>query len=152
MVHFATYVAGRLGTGMAAPDRLISVGGTVVPLPRTDADRKTAGDSRPSVESLYRNRTRFMRQVDSGISSLIAGRFLLPADSLVARNRMSDVLTALGDGGFHPFEKLFNVEEGRPGIIVTFLALLELAKEHLIEIMQSQPLARIYLKSRPAAA
>ena len=60
---------------------------------------------------------------------------------------MSDVLKALGDGEFHPFERLFNAGEGRLGIIVTFLALLELAKEHLIELMQSEPLGPIYLKS-----
>ena len=82
----------------------------------------------------------------------MTGRHAIQREALSVRNRMSDVLTALGDGGFHPFEQLFNVEEGRPGIIVTFLALLELAKEHLIEIMQSEPLARIYLKSLAAAA
>jgi segregation and condensation protein A len=82
----------------------------------------------------------------------LTGRHAIQREALSVRNRMSDVLTALGDGGFHPFEQLFNVEEGRPGIIVTFLALLELAKEHLIEIMQSEPLARIYLKSLAAAA
>ena len=65
---------------------------------------------------------------------------------------MSDVLSCLGDGGFHPFEKLFAAEEGRLGIVVTFLAMLELAKEHLIEIMQSEPLAPIYLKSLATAA
>ena len=82
----------------------------------------------------------------------LTGRHAIQREALSVRNRMSDVLTALGDGGFHPFEQLFNLEEGRPGIIVTFLALLELAKEHLIEIMQSEPLARIYLKSLAAAA
>lgn len=82
----------------------------------------------------------------------LTGRHAIQREALSVRNRMSDVLTALGDGGFHPFEQLFTLEEGRPGIIVTFLALLELAKEHLIEIMQSEPLARIYLKSLAAAA
>ena len=77
----------------------------------------------------------------------LTGRHAIQREALSVRNRMSDVLTALGDGQFHPFEHLFNAEEGRPGIIVTFLALLELAKEHLIEIMQSEPLAPIYLKS-----
>ena len=77
----------------------------------------------------------------------LTGRHAIQREALSVRNRMSDVLNALGDGGFHPFEKLFNPDEGRPGIIVTFLALLELAKEHLIEIMQSEPLAPIYLKS-----
>ena len=77
----------------------------------------------------------------------LTGRHAIQREALSVRNRMSDVLKALGDGEFHPFERLFNPGEGRLGIIVTFLALLELAKEHLIELMQSEPLGPIYLKS-----
>jgi len=77
----------------------------------------------------------------------LTGRHAIQREALSVRNRMSDVLKALGDGEFHPFEQLFIAEEGRLGVVVTFLALLELAKEHLIEIMQSEPLAQIYLKS-----
>ncbi|MCB1579204.1 MAG: segregation/condensation protein A, partial [Xanthomonadales bacterium] len=68
-------------------------------------------------------------------------------EALSVRNRMSDVLRALGNGEFHRFENLFDLSEGRHGIIVTFLAILELAKEQLIEISQGEPLAPIYLKS-----
>jgi len=97
LAPLATYYPWLLRTGMpAATDRLLSFRGTFVPLPRTDADRRRAGDSRPSIESLYGDRTRFMRQVDAGISSLIARRFLLPADSAVARNRMSDAWERYG--------------------------------------------------------
>jgi segregation and condensation protein A len=68
-------------------------------------------------------------------------------EALSVRNRMSDVLRALGNGEFHPFESLFDLSEGRHGIIVTFLAILELAKEQLVEISQRETLAPIYLKS-----
>jgi segregation and condensation protein A len=77
----------------------------------------------------------------------LTGRHAIQREALSVRNRMSDVLKALEDGEFHRFEQLFNIDEGRPGVIVTFLALLELAKEHLVEMMQSEPLAPIYLKS-----
>jgi segregation and condensation protein A len=77
----------------------------------------------------------------------LTGRHAIQREALSVRNRMSDVLKALGDGEFHPFERLFSADEGRLGIVVTFLALLELAKEHLIEMLQSEPLAPIYLKS-----
>ena len=77
----------------------------------------------------------------------LTGRHAIQREALSVRNRMSDVLKALEDGEFRRFELLFNPEEGRLGIVVTFLALLELAKEHLIEIMQAEPLAAIYLKS-----
>jgi segregation and condensation protein A len=81
----------------------------------------------------------------------LTGRHAIQREALSVRNRMSDVLKALDDGEFHPFEQLFNAEEGRLGIVVTFLALLELAKENLLEIMQSEPLAPIYLKSLAAS-
>jgi segregation and condensation protein A len=81
----------------------------------------------------------------------LTGRHAIQREALSVRNRMSDVLKFLGDGGFHAFEKLFIRDEGRLGIIVTFLALLELAKEHLIEMVQSEPLAPIYLKSLAVA-
>ena len=68
-------------------------------------------------------------------------------EALSVRNRMSDVLKALENGEFHRFETLFDISEGRHGIIVTFLAILELAKEHLVEISQGEALAPIYLKS-----
>ena len=60
---------------------------------------------------------------------------------------MSDLLQRLGDGEFQRFEALFSAEEGRQGVVVTFLAMLELAKEQLLEITQVEPLAPIYVKS-----
>jgi segregation and condensation protein A len=75
------------------------------------------------------------------------GHHAIQRDALNVRSRMSDVLRALGDGEFHRFENLFDASEGRRGVVVTFLALLELAKEQLVEIMQEAALAPIYLKS-----
>ncbi len=57
-------------------------------------------------------------------------------DALSVRQRMGDLLTRLNDGKFHRFESMFNVEEGRMGVLVTFLAILELAKEQLLDIVQ----------------
>mgnify|MGYP003735093771 CR=1 FL=1 len=72
-------------------------------------------------------------------------------EALSVRNRMSDVLRSLGNGEFHRFESLFDTGEGRQGIVVTFLAILELAKEQLIEISQVETLAPIYIKSLAVA-
>ncbi len=68
-------------------------------------------------------------------------------DALSVRQRMTDVLTRLGDGSFHRFESLFDPREGKLGVVVTFLSILELAKEQLLDIVQEGPLAPIYLKS-----
>ena len=73
-------------------------------------------------------------------------------EALSVRQRMGEVLSRLSDRQFHGFETLFTPEEGRLGVVVTFLSILELAKEQLIEIVQEAPLAPIYLKSLAAAA
>jgi segregation and condensation protein A len=60
---------------------------------------------------------------------------------------MGELLTRLEDGSFHRFESLFEAREGRLGVVVTFLSILELAKERLLEIVQEVALGPIYLKS-----
>jgi segregation and condensation protein A len=75
------------------------------------------------------------------------GHHAIERETLNVRSRMSEVLRTLGAGGFHRFEQLFDAAEGRRGVVVTFLAILELAKERLVEIMQEEALAPIYLKS-----
>jgi segregation and condensation protein A len=80
------------------------------------------------------------------------GRHNVMRETLSVRQRMGEVLKALEDREFHRFEQLFAAEEGRLGIVVTFLAILELCKEQLLEIVQNEPLAPLYLKTLAAAA
>ena len=97
LAPLATYYPWQLRTGMpAGADYLVSFRGTFIPLPKTEAERKASGDSRPSIEGLYGDQTKFLQRVDEGISTLIAHRFLLPDDSTTARNRMIDVWTRYG--------------------------------------------------------
>jgi segregation and condensation protein A len=81
----------------------------------------------------------------------LSGHHNVEREPLSVRQRMGEVLRRLGDGAFHRFESLFEPTEGRLGVVVTFLSLLELAKDSLIEIMQEAPLAAIYLKARATA-
>lgn len=67
---------------------------------------------------------------------------------LSVRARMTALLSTLRLGEFCEFSTLFNPEEGRLGVVVTFLAMLELCKEGLINIVQSEPFAPIYLKPK----
>ena len=97
LAPLATYYPWQLRRGRAAAnDRLVSFRGTFIPLPRTEADRRATGDSRPSVETLYGNRSTFMSRVDSGAAALVRERFLLPEDVPAARSRMSDVWDRFG--------------------------------------------------------
>ena len=69
-------------------------------------------------------------------------------DSLSVREKMSHILAITQDKEHFLFNELFDLSEGRLGIVVTFLALLELLKENLIEFIQTGPFAPIYLKSK----
>ncbi len=71
-------------------------------------------------------------------------------EPLSVRERMSFVLSSLDENGFIEFRSLFKREEGRMGVVVTFLAILELIKEAVIDIVQAKPYAPIYIK--PAGA
>ncbi|HYP79007.1 MAG TPA: ScpA family protein [Steroidobacteraceae bacterium] len=72
-------------------------------------------------------------------------------EPLSVRARMSDVLAALQAGGFVGFSSLFNPEEGRMGVAVTFVAVLELMREGLIEISQTEPYGPIHVRGAEAA-
>jgi segregation and condensation protein A len=68
-------------------------------------------------------------------------------EPLSVRERMSSVLSAVSADKFTGFTTLFNPEEGKLGVVVTFLAVLELIKELLIEIVQTEPYGPIYVRA-----
>ncbi|MGH8468374.1 MAG: segregation and condensation protein A [Gammaproteobacteria bacterium] len=68
-------------------------------------------------------------------------------ERLSVRERMVMVLDRLAGCEFMEFTQLFSRAEGRMGAVVTFLAILELMKESLIDIVQSEPLAPVYVKA-----
>jgi segregation and condensation protein A len=67
-------------------------------------------------------------------------------EPLSVRQRMTDVLTLLTGTAFVDFVKLFAAEEGRRGVTVTFVAVLELMREGLIEIVQSEAYAPLHVR------
>ena len=68
-------------------------------------------------------------------------------EPLSVRQRMSEVLLKLTDDRFVEFKDLFDPREGRMGIAVTFIALLELMRESVIELVQSGPYAPIHVRA-----
>ena len=79
-------------------------------------------------------------------------RHAIKREALSVRERMSAVLDRLSDGQFHSFESFFNPEEGRMGVVVSFLSILELAKERLLDIVQEASLAPIFVRARQLSA
>ena len=67
-------------------------------------------------------------------------------EPLSVRERMSQVLVGLEGNGFKDFSSLFDPTEGRTGVTVTFLAILELLKETLIDVVQNEPYGRIHVR------
>jgi segregation and condensation protein A len=72
----------------------------------------------------------------------------LEREPLSVRDRMVIVLNSISADRFTSFGDFFDVSEGRMGVVVSFLAILELLKESLIELVQSEPYAPIYIKAK----
>ncbi len=73
-------------------------------------------------------------------------------EALSVRQRMSEVLSALETGGLVDFISLFSPEEGRMGATVTFVSLLELMREGLIEVVQAEAYAPLHVRLSPRPA
>ncbi len=71
----------------------------------------------------------------------------LQREPLSTRQRMSEILTRIKTGQFTLFADLFDAEEGRMGVAVTFIAILELLKEALIEVVQSDEFAPLHIRA-----
>jgi segregation and condensation protein A len=67
-------------------------------------------------------------------------------EPLSVRQRMTDVLSVLSAAAFVDFVRLFKPEEGRRGVTVTFVAILELLREGLIDIVQAEPYAPLHVR------
>jgi segregation and condensation protein A len=67
-------------------------------------------------------------------------------EPLSVRQRMTDILASLTSNAFVDFVRLFTPEEGRRGVTVTFVAILELLREGLIEIVQSEAYAPLHVR------
>ena len=69
-------------------------------------------------------------------------------EPLSLRERMAQVLDRLHGDHFAEFTELFDFSEGRSGVVVTFLAVLELIKASLVELVQAEPFAPIHVRAR----
>ncbi|MFT4823699.1 MAG: segregation and condensation protein A [Halioglobus sp.] len=122
-------------------------------MPRIERDTWVASANPPDL-----NRTRADPDVDMREVLLALSEVLRRADmfeshhisreTLSTRERMSQVLERLSGQQFVPFVSLFTAGEGRLGVVVTFLAIMELIKESLVEIVQTENFGPIHVKAR----
>jgi len=121
-------------------------------LPRLERDHWTAG-----AELKDRKVVRLLPQVtlqemlvafkEVVVRSEMFSHHHVARERLSVRERMSTILSTLERSSFVEFARLFKPEEGRMGVTVTFIAILELMREGLIEIVQAEPYAPIHLRS-----
>ncbi|BAN49661.1 ScpA family protein [Metapseudomonas resinovorans] len=118
--------------------------GRDVQVPRLDAPEARARKLLPDValEELLLSMAEVLRRADMFESHQVT------REALSTRERMSEVLEKLKGGAFVAFVALFTVEEGRLGVVVTFMAVLELIKEQLVELVQNEPFAPIHVRAR----
>ena len=124
-------------------DELPRVGREIV-VPRLEAPQAKVRKLLPEValEEILLSMAEVMRRNDLFESHQIT------REVLSTRERMSEVLDRLKGGAFVPFVELFTREEGKLGVVVTFMAILELVKESLIELVQNEPFAPIHVRAR----
>lgn len=77
----------------------------------------------------------------------ITANHQIQREVLSIRERMTQILTQLKPDHFVTFQHFFAPAEGRIGLVVTFIAMLELLKQAMIEIVQAEPFAPIYLRA-----
>jgi segregation and condensation protein A len=74
------------------------------------------------------------------------------SEALSVREQMTHILRCLQGGEFVAFDSLFDTDAGLPKLVITFIAMLELAKEYLLEIQQSETFGSIYVRICRTAA
>jgi len=134
-------------------ERFKKVAEDIEEMPRIERDTWVGSAHPPDL-----NRSRPDPDVDMRELLVALGEVLRRADmfeshhiqreALSTRERMSQVLERLSGQQFVPFVALFSAREGRLGVVVTFLAIMELIKESLVEIVQTESFGPIHVKAR----
>jgi segregation and condensation protein A len=75
-------------------------------------------------------------------------RHNIQREVLSVRERMANVLSVLDSEKFTDFVSLFTVEEGKMGVVITFLAIMELTKESMVELIQTEAFGNIHIRAR----
>lgn len=122
-------------------------------LPRVGRDLYIASAQPPSLRAERAQPDISMQELMLALSDVLRRADMFEShqvtrETLSTRERMAEVLSRLRGGQFLPFVSLFSLAEGRLGVVVTFMAVLELVKEQLIELVQNEPFAPIHVKAR----
>jgi segregation and condensation protein A len=121
-------------------------------LPRLERDHWTAGaelKDRQVVRTLPQITLKEMLAAfqEVVVRAQMFARHHIQREALSVRERMGNILASLEQASFVEFIRLFRPEEGRMGVTVTFMAILELVREGLIDIVQAEPYAALHVRA-----
>lgn len=124
-------------------------------MPRLGRDIFTTSEHQPDYERPKLHPDVDMREVLLALKDVLARADMfeeheIQRETLSTRQRMGEVMDRLNGTAFVPFITLFDPKEGRLGVVVTFLAVMELTKESLIDLIQNEAFAPIHVKARSA--
>jgi segregation and condensation protein A len=122
-------------------------------IPRMGRDIYQASVNPPDLEKERPHPDVDMKEVLLALASVLRRAEMFEShqvhkEKLSTRERMSQILGMLQGKHFVPFVSLFTVSEGRLGVVVTFLAVMELVKESLVEIVQTDAFGPIHVKAK----
>ena len=122
-------------------------------LPRMGRDLHRATAEAPDRDQQRPNPDVDMRELVTALADVLKRSEMFEShqiemEKLSTRERMSQVMENLRNNQFVPFVALFSLEEGRLGVVVTFLGVVELIKESLVEIVQSENFGPIHVKAK----
>lgn len=122
-------------------------------LPRLDRDLHFANAALPVIEKVQPDPVVDLSELLLVLSNVLRradmfGHHHIQLETLSTREKMSNILASLSSNDFVSLTSLLSREEGRLGVVVTFLAIMELMKDALIEIVQTDSFGPIHLKSR----
>ena len=119
--------------------------------PRLDRDIYQANavfeDASPPIVEAQVTLEQLVKSYQGVIDRMDASQHMkVSRDMLSMRERMTNILTRLQEKDYLSFEELFTASEGRLGVVVTFIALLELFRDDMLIVVQTEPLAPIHIK------
>ena len=122
-------------------------------LPRIDRDLHRATAALPVIDKVKADPVVDLNDVLMALSRVLRradmfGHHHIHLETLSTREKMSDILANLSNSEFVSLTSLLTKGEGRLGVVVTFLAIMELMKDSLVEIVQTDSFGPIHLKSR----
>ncbi|NOX52767.1 MAG: segregation/condensation protein A [Gammaproteobacteria bacterium] len=125
----------------------------IAEIPRLERDVYTAAASKPELVKQHADPEVDLKDVLFALAQVLRRAEMFSSHEVVAetlsvRDRMNVILSRVGkQEDFVPFFELFKAEEGRMGVVVSFLAIMELVRETLLEFVQAEPYAPIHVRA-----